>query len=67
MELILEEELGALIASYLERTTKEVLPCRTMMITNGIVTPMLTVKMEKLLEDQEVNEAYWYHSTSRDT
>lgn len=47
MEQILEEELGTLNASYLERVVEEVLPSR--MIAMGVF--MLDVKMEKSMED----------------
>jgi len=56
MEQILEEELGALSASYMERTTKEVLPSWILAMGASI----LNVKMERPLEDQEVNVTYWY-------
>jgi hypothetical protein len=42
MEQILEEELGALSASYMERTTKEVLPFRIVAMDVSIPN----VKME---------------------
>jgi hypothetical protein len=47
MEQILEEELGTLNASYLERAAVEILPSR--MITMGVF--MLDVKMERSMED----------------
>ncbi len=62
MEQIFEEELEALNVNYLERTTKEVLPSRTIIMGISI----LVVKMERPLEDQEVNATYWYHSQWRD-
>jgi hypothetical protein len=62
MEQIIEEELGALNASYMERTTKEVLPSWILAMGASI----LNVKMERPLEDQEVNVTYWYLSWWRD-
>ncbi len=58
----MEEKLGALSASYMERITKEVLPSWILAMGASI----LNVKMERPLEDQEVNVAYWYHSWWRD-
>jgi len=62
LEQIIEEELGALNASYMERTTKEVLPSWILAMGASI----LNVKMERPLEDQEVNVTYWYLSWWRD-
>jgi hypothetical protein len=56
MEQILEEELEALNVNYLERTTKEVLPSRTIIMGTSI--PI--IKMERPLEDHEANATYWY-------
>jgi len=61
MEQIMEEKLGALSANYLE-IAEEMLPSR--MVIMGTSTS--DVKMEKPMEDQEVNFAYWYHSQWRD-
>jgi hypothetical protein len=58
MEQILEKELEALNASYREKTTKEMFPSWTIVV--GVST--ITIKMERPLEDQEVNATYWYHS-----
>jgi hypothetical protein len=60
MEQILEEKLGALSVDYLKTITEEMLPSR--MVIMGTSTS--DVKMEKPIEDQEVNLyfAYWYHS-----
>jgi hypothetical protein len=62
MEQILEEELGALSACYMERTTKDVLPSRIIVVGAS----KLDIKMERPMGDQEVNAAYWYHSQWRD-
>jgi hypothetical protein len=62
MEQILEEKLGVLSAIYLEMIIKEMLPSR--MVIMGTSTS--NVKMDKPMEDQEVNFAYWYHSQWRD-
>jgi hypothetical protein len=62
MEQILKEELEALNVNFLEKTTKEVLPSQ--MIIMG--TSISIVKMERPLEDHEVNATYWYHSWCRD-
>jgi hypothetical protein len=62
MEQILEEKLRMLNAGYLEMIVKEMLPFR--MVIMG--TSTFDVKMEKLMEDQEVNFAYWYHSQWKD-
>lgn len=58
MEQIIKEKLWALNACYLEMITKEMLPSR--MVIMGL--SISNVKMEKPMEDQEVNFAYWYHS-----
>lgn len=63
MEQILEKELEALNVGYLKRTTKEVLSSQ--MVVMGTIMP--TVKMERPLEDHEVNAAQQYHSWWKDT
>jgi hypothetical protein len=55
--------MGTICASYLKRATRETLPFQ--MITMGISMP--DVKMERPLEDHEVNATYWYHSQWKDT
>jgi hypothetical protein len=51
MEQILKEKLRMLNASYLEMIAEEMLPFR--MVIKG--TSTFDVKMERLMEDQEVN------------
>jgi hypothetical protein len=54
MEQILEKELGILNVGYLERTTKEMLPPRIVIIG----TSTSNGNVERPLEDQEVNTTY---------
>ncbi len=62
MKQILEEKLGMLNADYLEMIAKEMLSFR--MVIMG--TSTFDVKMERFMEDQELNFAYWYHSQWKD-
>jgi hypothetical protein len=54
MEQILKEELEPLSVNYLERIVREVLPSRMV----GMGTFIHVVKMERPLEDQEVNDTH---------
>jgi hypothetical protein len=63
MEQIFKKELEALSVGYLKKIAKEVLPSRT--VTMGASIPI--IKMERFLEDQKINVAYWYHSLWKDT
>jgi hypothetical protein len=54
MEQILEKELKTLNANYPKKTIEEMLPFQT--VAMGVSIP--TIKMERPLEDQEVNVAY---------
>ncbi len=54
----MEEKLEALSVNYLESTTKEVFPSQ--MEAMDISIP--EIKSKRPLEDQEVNDAYCYHS-----
>jgi hypothetical protein len=62
MEQIIKEKLGKLSASYLEMIAKEMVPSRMVIVG----TSTSDVKMERPMEDQKVNFAYWYHSQWRD-
>jgi hypothetical protein len=63
MEQILEEELETLNVYYLQRIAEEVVS--SWMVVMGVSMPI--VKMERLLDDHEVNSTYYYHSWWRDT
>ncbi len=55
--------VAPLSVGYLERTPQELLPFQ--MAVEGI--SIHEVKRERLLENQEVNVTYWYHSRWKDT
>jgi hypothetical protein len=50
--------IGNIECNYQERIVEEMLPFRTVVVGASIPT----IKMEKPLEDQEVDATYWYHS-----
>jgi len=63
MEQIFKKELEALSVGYLKKIIEEVLPSRT--ITMGASIPI--IKMERSLEDREINVTYWYRSLWKNT
>lgn len=62
MEQILEEELGTLSECYLKRIVEEMLPYRMEVMGTSI----FDVKVERPMDNQEINTAYYYHLWWRD-
>ncbi len=57
MEQILEEELGTLSECYLKRIVEEMLPYSMEVMGTSI----FDVKVERPMDNQEINTAYYYH------